>query len=78
MRQRNVSLPVNPKRRKRSEPLVDFLKEKAKSERELREQELTLRQREQEQNQRVIQSVLEQQQQMNTAMLSVIQKIIDK
>ena len=67
-----------PKRRRRSEPLVDFLEEKAKSERELREQELSLRQKEQEQNQRVIQSVLEQQQQMNTAMLSVIQKIIDK
>lgn len=66
------------KRRRRSEPLVDFLAKKAEADKEIREKEISLKQKEQEQNQRVIQSVLDQQQQMSTAMLSVIQKIIDK
>ena len=65
------------KRRRTSEPLVDYLREKSKTERELREKELNLKQSEQEQSQRVLKSILEQQQQMNTAMLSVIEKCID-
>ena len=57
----DAEIEFKPRRRRRSEPLVEFLKEKAKSERELREQELDLRRREQEQSQNVIQSVLQQQ-----------------
>lgn len=54
-----------PKRQRKSvrpEPLVKFMQEKAKSERELRQQKLDLRRLEQEQNQQVMVTVLQQQQ----------------
>ena len=49
-----------------------------KTERELRQQELDLRRLEQQQNQQVMVTVLQQQQQTNQAILSVIQKLIEK
>ena len=53
------------------------MQEKAKTERELRQQELDLR-LEQQQNQQVVVTVLQQQQQTNQAIVSVIQKLIEK
>ena len=66
---------ASPKRRKsrRAEPLVDFLREKAAADREIRQQELRAKQQEQESQQQMI-----QQQQMNTVFLSVVKKILDK
>ena len=61
-----------------TEPLVEFKQEKAKTERELGQQELDLRRLEQQQNQQVMVTVLQQQQQTNQAILSVIQKLIEK
>lgn len=70
-----------PKRQKRSariEPIVNLIKEKARTERELRQQELDLRKLEQEQNRVVMVTVLQQQHQTNQALLSVIQKFIHR
>ena len=70
-----------PKRQGRSactEPLVEFMQEKAKTERELHQQELDLRRLKQQQNHQVMVTVLQQQQQTNQAILSVIQKLIEK
>ena len=68
-----------PKRQSaRTEPLVEFMQEKVKTERELRQQELDLRRLEQEQNQQVMVNVLQQQQQTNQAILLVIQKLLEK
>jgi len=53
------------------------MQEKAKNERELR-QELDLRRLDQEQNQQMMVTVLPQQQQTNQAILSVIQKLPEK
>ena len=57
--------------------VVQFMQEKAKTERELRQQELDLRRLEQQQNQQVMVTVLQQQQQTNQAILSVIQKLMN-
>ena len=54
------------------------MQEKTETERELRQQELDLRRIEQQQNQQVMVTVLHQQQQTNQAILSVIQKLIEK
>ena len=70
--------PKRQRRSARTEPLVEFMQEKAKNERELRQQELDLRRLEQEQNQQVMVTVLQQQQQTNQAILSVIQKLLEK
>jgi len=70
--------PKRQRRSARTEPLVEFMQEKVKTERELRQQELDLRRLEQEQNQQVMVSVLQQQQQTNQAILSVIQKLLEK
>ena len=70
--------PKRQRRSARTEPLVEFMQEKAKTERELRQQELDLRRLEQQQNQQVMVTVLQQQQQTNQAILSVIQKLIEK
>ena len=68
--------PKRQRRSARTEPLVEFMQEKAKTQRELRQQKLDLRRL--EQNQQVMVTVLEQQQQTNQAILSVIQKLIEK
>ena len=70
--------PKRQRRSARTEPLVEFKQEKAKTERELGQQELDLRRLEQQQNQQVMVTVLQQQQQTNQAILSVIQKLIEK
>ena len=71
---------ASPKRRKsrRGEPLVDFLREKAAADREIRQQELRAKQQEQESQQQMMKAMMLQQQQMNTAFLSVVKKILDK
>ena len=51
------------RRNVRFKPLVEFMQEKAKSERELRQQELDIRRLEQEQNQQVMVTVLQKQKQ---------------
>ena len=53
--------PKRQRRSARTETLVEFIQEKVKTERELRQQELDLRRLEQEQNQQVMVSVLQQQ-----------------
>ena len=55
--------PKRQRRSARTEPLVEFMQEKARSERELRQQELDLRRLEQEQKQQVMVIVFQQQQQ---------------
>ena len=50
------------------------MQQKSKGERELRQQELDIRRKEQEHSQQVMVTVLQHQQQMNQAMLSMIQK----
>ena len=71
---------ASPKRRKsrRAEPLVDFLREKAAADREIRQQELRAKQQEQESQQQMMKAMMLQQQQMNTAFLSVVKKLLDK
>ena len=54
------------------------MQERAKTERDLRQQEIDLRRVEQERNQQMMVTVLQQQQQTTQAILSVIQKIVDK
>ena len=70
--------PRRQRRSARTEPLVEFMQEKTKTEQKLRQQELDLRRLEQQQNQQVMVTVLQQQQQTNQAILSVIQKLIEK
>ena len=71
---------ASPKRRKsrRAEPLVEFLREKAAADLEIRQQELRAKQHEQESQQQMIKALMLQQQQMNTAFLSVVKKRLDK
>ena len=56
--------------------MVEFLQEKAKSDRELRQQELEFRREEQAKSQNMMISVLQGQQQMDEAFLSVVNKLI--
>ncbi|XP_022777827.1 uncharacterized protein LOC111319291 [Stylophora pistillata] len=67
--------PRRQRRSARTEPLIDFMQEKVKTERELRQQELDLRGVEQEQNQQVMVTVSQQQKQTNQAILLVIQNL---
>ena len=71
---------ASPKRRKsrRAEPPVEFLREKAAADREIRQQELRAKQHEQESQQQMIKALILQQRQMNTAFLSVVKKRSDK
>lgn len=69
--------PKRQRKNARTEPLIEFMQQKSKGERELRQQELDIRRKEQEHSQQVMVTVLQQQQQqMNQAMMSVIQKFI--
>lgn len=72
----------SPKRRKSgqrcAQPLVDFLREKADADREVRRQELDMKKKEQESQQQVMQSLLQEQQKINGALLTVLQKVIEK
>ena len=79
-KKRNSEGGASPKRHKsrRAEPLVEFLREKAAADREIRQQELRAKQHEQESQQQMIKALMLQQQQMNTAFLSVVKKRLDK
>ena len=71
---------ASPKRRKSrgAEPLIDFLREKAAADREIRQDELRAKQQEQESQQQMMKAMMLQQEQMNTAFLSVVKKLLDK
>ena len=70
--------PRCQRRSAHTEPLVEFMLEKTKTEQELQQQELDLRRLEQEQIQQVMVTVLQQQRQTNHTVLSVIQKLLGK
>ena len=57
---------------------MDFFRENAKAERELRQQELDIKRKEQEKQQETIQAMMLQQQQMNQAFISVVKKLLEK
>ena len=71
---------ASSKRRKsrRAEPLVDFLREKAVADREIKQQELCVKQQEQESQQQMMKAMILQRQEMNTAFLTVVKKLLDK
>ena len=56
----------------------DFLRESANAERELRQQELENKRKDQEKLQETMQAMMLQQQQMNQAFLSVVKKLLEK
>ena len=61
-----------------AQPMVDFLRENANAERELRQQELEIKRRDQEKQQEIMQNMMLQQQQMNQAFISVVKKLLEK
>ena len=70
--------PTTSGRKRCAQPLVDFLRENANAERELRQQELDIKRKEQEKQQETIQAMMLQQQQMNQAFISVVMKLLEK
>ena len=70
--------PTTSGRKRRAQPLVDFLRENANAERELRQQELDIKRKEHEKQQETIQVMMLQQQQMNQAFISVVKKLLEK
>ena len=66
--------PKRKRKNARTESLIEFMQQRSKGERELRQQELDIRRIEQEHSLQVMVTVLQRQQQMNQAMLSMIQK----
>ena len=64
--------PTTSGRKRCAQPLVDFLRENANAERELRQQELDIRRKEQE----TMQAMMLQQ--MNQAFISVVKKLLEK
>ena len=70
--------PTNSGRKRCAQPLVDFLRENANAERELRQQELDIKLKEQEKQQETMQAMMLQQQQMNQAFISVVKKLLEK
>ena len=70
--------PRTSGRKRCAQPLVDFLRENANAERELRQQELDIKRKEQEKQQETIQAMMLQQQQMNQAFISVFKKLLEK
>ena len=70
--------PTNSGRKRCAQPLVDFLRENANAERELRQQELDIKRKEQERQQETVQAMMLQQQQMNQAFISVVKKLLEK
>ena len=69
--------PTTSGRKRRAQPLVDFLRENANAERELRQRELDIKRKEQEKQQETIQAMMLQQQQMNQAFISVVKKLLE-
>ena len=70
--------PTTSGRKRRAQPLVDFLRENANAERELRQQELDIKRKEQEKQQETIQAMMLQQQQMNQAFIALVKKLLEK
>ena len=70
--------PTTSGRKRCAKPLVDFLRENANAKRELRQQELDIKRKEQEKQQETIQATMLQQQQMNQAFISVVKKLLEK
>ena len=70
--------PTTSGRKRCAQPLVDFLRENANAERELRQQELDIKRKEQEKQQETMQAMMLQQQQMNQAFISVVNKLLEK
>lgn len=78
-RKLSASGDETPKGRRRcAQPLIEFLQEKAAADRELRQQELEAKQKEQENQQQMMRAIMEQQGQMNQAFLSVVQTLLNK
>ena len=61
-----------------AQPLADFLRENASAERELRQQELEIKRKDQEKQQEIVRSMMLQQQQMNQAFILVVKKLLEK
>ena len=55
-----------------------FLREKAAADREIKQQELRVKQQEQESQQQMMKAMILQQQEMNNAFLTVVKKLLDK
>ncbi|CAH3184209.1 unnamed protein product [Porites lobata] len=70
--------PTTSGRKRSAQPLVDFLRENANAERELRQQELDIKRKEHEKQQETIQVMMLQQQKMNQAFISVVKKLLEK
>ena len=70
--------PTTSGRKRCAQPLVDFLRENANAEREVRQQELDIKLKEQEKQQETMQAMMLQQQQMNQAFMSVVKKLVEK
>ena len=70
--------PTTSGRKRCAKPLVDFLRENANAKRELRQQELDIKRKEQEKQRETIQATMLQQQQMNQAFISVVKKLLEK
>ena len=70
--------PTSSGRKRRAQPLVNLLRENANAERELRQQELNIKRKEQEKQQEKIQAMMLQQQQMNQVFISVVKKLLEK
>ena len=70
--------PTSSGRKRCAQLLVDFLRENANAERELRQQELNIKRKEQEKQQETMQAMMFQQQQMNQAFISVVKKLLEK
>lgn len=61
--------PKKKRNRRCAEPLVDFLQEKSTAEMEIRQQEIEMKRKEHDNQQQMIQTMMAQQQQMNTKKL---------
>ena len=70
--------PTTSGRKRCTQPLVDFLRENANAERELRQQELDIKRKEQEKQQETMQAMMSQQQQMSEAFISIVKKLLEK
>ena len=70
--------PTTSGRKRCAQPLVDFLRENANAERELRQQELDIKRKEQEKQQETMRAMMSQQQQMSETFISVVKKLLEK
>ena len=61
-----------------AELLIDFLREKAAADRQIRQPEFRVKQQEQESQQQMIKAMMIQLQQKNTSFLNVLEKLLNK